>query len=59
MFARDNSADMSHDVCVRAQETYEIMTPESVGLSSNMLVLGKHSGKHAYRWRLIELGCVR
>jgi len=37
--------------------TYEIITPESVGAdSSNMLVLGKHSGKAAFRARLIELG---
>jgi len=40
--------------------TYEIMTPESVGLEGQdgrgSLVLGKHSGKAAYRQRLIELG---
>lgn len=36
--------------------TYEIMTPESVGLSTNALVLGKHSGRHAFSKRLIELG---
>ncbi|MDR2658792.1 MAG: 2-isopropylmalate synthase [Spirochaetaceae bacterium] len=37
-------------------ETYEIMTPESVGISKKELVLGKHSGKHALRERLSELG---
>ena len=36
--------------------TYEIMTPESVGITSNNLVLGKHSGKHAFSERLIALG---
>ena len=36
--------------------TYEIMTPESVGLSANALVLGKHSGRHAFKKRLGELG---
>ncbi|MDR0570217.1 MAG: 2-isopropylmalate synthase [Clostridiales Family XIII bacterium] len=36
--------------------TYEIMTPESVGLNKNNLVLGKHSGKHAFRERLASLG---
>lgn len=41
---------------LKNQETYEIMRPETVGLTSNMLVLGKHSGKHAYRSRLAELG---
>ena len=36
--------------------TYEIMTPESVGLSRNNLVLGKHSGRHAFREKLSEIG---
>lgn len=36
--------------------TYEIMTPEAVGITSNNLVLGKHSGKHAFETRLSELG---
>jgi 2-isopropylmalate synthase len=35
---------------------YEIMTPESVGVSGNNLVLGKHSGRHALARRLSELG---
>ena len=38
------------------KSTYEIMTPESVGLSANALVLGKHSGRHAFNKRLMELG---
>ena len=36
--------------------TYEIMTPQSIGRLSNELVLGKHSGRHAFRDRLQELG---
>jgi 2-isopropylmalate synthase len=36
--------------------TYEIMRPEDVGLSSSSLVLGKHSGRHAFRDRVQELG---
>jgi len=36
--------------------TYEIMTPESVGLTQNKMVLGKLSGKHAFEERLKELG---
>jgi len=36
--------------------TYEIMTPESVGLKASALVLGKHSGRHAFKKRLDELG---
>jgi len=35
---------------------YEIMTPESVGLEANRIVLGKHSGRHALARRYAELG---
>jgi len=38
------------------RSTYEIMTPESIGLSTNKMVLGKHSGKHAFEERLKSLG---
>lgn len=38
------------------RETYEIMTPESVGFPSNRMVLGKHSGRHAFEERLVSLG---
>ena len=38
------------------KSTYEIMTPESVGIQTNQMVLGKHSGKHAFSERLKELG---
>ncbi len=37
-------------------ETYEIMTPESVGIPKNAMVLGKHSGRHAFNDRIKELG---
>lgn len=37
-------------------KTYEIMTPESVGVKKQALVLGKHSGQHAFSQRLVELG---
>ncbi len=36
--------------------TYEIMTPESVGVSKTSLVMGKHSGRNAFRTKLAELG---
>ncbi len=36
--------------------TYEIMTPESVGIPQNAIVLGKHSGRHAFEARLRDLG---
>lgn len=38
------------------RETYEIMTPESVGFTENKLVLGKHSGRHAFRDRVESMG---
>jgi 2-isopropylmalate synthase len=41
---------------LRHHSTYEIMRPEDVGLSRSNLVLGKHSGRHAFRERVRELG---
>ena len=38
------------------KETYEIMTPESIGIPQNEIVLGKHSGRHAFEQRLKDLG---
>lgn len=38
------------------KQTYEIMTPQSVGLKESQLVLGKHSGRHAFEERLKNLG---
>lgn len=38
------------------KSTYEILTPESVGIVKNQIVLGKHSGKHAFEKHLSELG---
>lgn len=38
------------------KSTYEIMSPESVGVAQNQLVLGKHSGKHAFEDRLKNMG---
>ncbi|MCL2243966.1 MAG: 2-isopropylmalate synthase [Treponema sp.] len=37
------------------RETYEIMTPESIGMPKSTIVLGKHSGRHAFEQRLNEL----
>jgi 2-isopropylmalate synthase len=44
-----------HGVLMHAA-TYEIMTPESIGLPRSRMVLGKHSGRHAFDTRLRELG---
>jgi len=41
---------------LRARETYEIMRPEDIGLTENKLVLGKHSGRHAFADRLKDMG---
>jgi 2-isopropylmalate synthase len=41
---------------LRHHSTYEIMRPEDVGLSRSSLVLGKHSGRHAFRERVRDLG---
>lgn len=38
------------------KKTYEILTPEAVGIVANSLVLGKHSGRHAFSQRIEELG---
>lgn len=38
------------------KETYEIMKPETIGLNKNKMVLGKHSGRHAFKERLEMLG---
>ncbi len=38
------------------RETYEILTPQSIGLMKNSMVFGKHSGRHAVEQRLNELG---
>ncbi len=51
-----HEAGIHQDGMLKHQETYEIMRPETVGLSQSRLVLGKHSGRHAFRVRLEELG---
>jgi 2-isopropylmalate synthase len=51
-----HEAGIHQDGVLKAPITYEIMTPQSIGRASNELVLGKHSGRHAFRERLDELG---
>lgn len=41
---------------LKHRETYEIMTPESVGLTKNKMVLGKHSGRHAFNDKIESMG---
>ncbi len=54
--AFSHEAGIHQDGMLKNQATYEIMTPETVGLTQSNLVLGKHSGRHAFRVRLQELG---
>jgi 2-isopropylmalate synthase len=51
-----HEAGIHQDGMLKSHLTYEIMRPEMVGLSTSRLVLGKHSGRHAFRVRLRELG---
>jgi len=51
-----HEAGIHQDGVLKHQETYEIMRPESVGVSQSLLVLGKHSGRHGFASRLAELG---
>ena len=51
-----HEAGIHQDGMLKHSQTYGIMTPESVGASKTLLVLGKHSGRHAFAVRLRELG---
>jgi 2-isopropylmalate synthase len=51
-----HEAGIHQDGMLKHQTTYEIMRPEDVGVSQSNLVLGKHSGRHALRNRLAEMG---
>lgn len=51
-----HESGIHQDGMLKNAETFEIMTPETVGLNQSRLVLGKHSGRHALRSRLSELG---
>src|SRR3990167_4032924 len=51
-----HEAGIHQDGVLKHQQTYEIMTPVSVGIPANRLVMGKHSGRHAFSDRLRELG---
>jgi 2-isopropylmalate synthase len=51
-----HESGIHQDGVLKNASTYEIMTPESVGLTRSELVLGKHSGRHALKNRVTELG---
>jgi 2-isopropylmalate synthase len=51
-----HESGIHQDGLLKAKSTYEIMTPESVGIPKSSLILGKHSGRHAFRDRIENLG---
>ncbi|MDO9287850.1 MAG: 2-isopropylmalate synthase [Thermodesulfovibrionales bacterium] len=51
-----HESGIHQDGLLKEKTTYEIIRPESIGLRSTKLVLGKHSGRHAFKARLSELG---
>jgi 2-isopropylmalate synthase len=51
-----HESGIHQDGILKKRQTYEIMDPRTIGLSGTMLVMGKHSGRHAFKERLIKLG---
>jgi len=51
-----HEAGIHQDGMLKHRNTYEIMTPESVGVKQSSLVMGKHSGRHAFKEKLNDLG---
>ncbi|BAB06777.1 2-isopropylmalate synthase [Halalkalibacterium halodurans] len=51
-----HESGIHQDGVLKNKQTYEIITPEMVGVSSNSMVLGKHSGRHAFKTKVQELG---
>ena len=51
-----HESGIHQDGVIKNRETYEIMTPESIGLESNRMVLGRHSGRAGFKDRIIRLG---
>jgi 2-isopropylmalate synthase len=51
-----HESGIHQDGMLKNRDTYEIMTPETVGVPKTKIVLGRHSGRHGLKSRLIELG---
>lgn len=51
-----HESGIHQDGMLKNRDTYEIMTPESVGLTKSNLVMGKHSGRHAFKDKLEAMG---
>lgn len=54
--AFSHESGIHQDGVLKERSTYEIMSPSSIGLDTDTIVLGKHSGRHAVRDRMAELG---
>ncbi len=51
-----HESGIHQDGVLKAKETYEIMNPDAIGIKTDSLVLGKHSGRHAFKNKLVQLG---
>ncbi len=51
-----HESGIHQDAMIKDASTYEIMTPHEIGLDASKIVLGRHSGRHGLKQRLIELG---
>lgn len=51
-----HESGIHQDGMLKEKTTYEIISPDTIGLRESKLVLGKHSGRHAFREKLIDLG---
>jgi 2-isopropylmalate synthase len=51
-----HESGIHQDGMLKEKTTYEIMSPETIGLKDSKLVLGKHSGRHAFREKLVDMG---
>jgi 2-isopropylmalate synthase len=51
-----HESGIHQDGMLKEKTTYEIISPDTIGLKESKLVLGKHSGRHAFREKLIDLG---
>ncbi|MCE9499997.1 MAG: 2-isopropylmalate synthase [Leptospira sp.] len=51
-----HESGIHQDGVIKNRETYEIMTPQSIGLESNRMILGRHSGRAGFKDRIIRMG---
>ncbi|MFS0723370.1 2-isopropylmalate synthase [Paenibacillus sp. 1P07SE] len=51
-----HESGIHQDGMLKEKTTYEIISPETIGLKESKLVLGKHSGRHAFREKLLDMG---